>query len=206
MCLSSLTLQGGARAGSAYSSQTSPALSSSSRYDTYGGTSTQGVANFGASATFGAERSGSYGGGATQIGGGVSGVGQGGMTQRREMEVEEHYENGRLVHGREEDKEWKNEQLLRHDHRRYGEVSTTMSQNIKYIVFIYKITFKSVEVKNFALVLIPYFFYYYLYTTYLKILRNISSEFNDFFIRFEIKMYGIYNSMFVSMPVKNDKQ
>lgn len=126
------------------------------------------MANFFASDTFGAERSASYGGEANQIGG-VSGVGQGGMTQRREMEVEEHYENGRLVHGREEDKEWKNEQLLRHDHRRYGEVSTTMSQNIKYIVFIHKITFKSVEVKNFALVLIPVFFYYYLYTTYIKI-------------------------------------
>lgn len=45
------------------------------------------------------------------------------VSHRREMEVEEHYENGQLVSGKEEDKEWKNDNLLRHNERRYGEVS-----------------------------------------------------------------------------------
>lgn len=45
------------------------------------------------------------------------------VSHRREMEVEEHYENGQLVSGREEDKSWKNENLINHEERRYGEVS-----------------------------------------------------------------------------------
>ena len=46
-----------------------------------------------------------------------------GQSHRREMEVEEHYQDGKLVRGREKEQEWKNDQLLRHDVRHYGEVS-----------------------------------------------------------------------------------
>lgn len=47
------------------------------------------------------------------------------LSHRREMEVEEHYENGQLVRGRSNDREWKNDEILRNDSRVYGEVRRT---------------------------------------------------------------------------------
>ena len=52
---------------------------------------------------------------------GVAGVG--GASHRQEMEFEEHYENGQLVKGRKANKEWQDNQLVRHDEKHYGEVS-----------------------------------------------------------------------------------
>ena len=117
------------------SSRTSPRTSVSSSYST-AGHSSQGGTHYGASANFGMESSGSgyrttdqYGshnqqqlGHGYNYGGGRYGAGQTGYTHRSEMEREEHYENGQLVSGRKEEKEWKNDDLVRHDHRTYGQV------------------------------------------------------------------------------------
>lgn len=123
--------------------QTSPGFTSSSQFETYGSRDNSG--SFGATGSFSAHSAGhdaqaqGYGGssyhgsqssssGFSSQGSGSSGFGihaagyPGGVTQRREMEVEEHYENGQLVHGREEKKEWENENLLNHERRQYGEV------------------------------------------------------------------------------------
>lgn len=102
-------MQGGERSGYSASSISSPSLSSSSAFESTSGSH----GTFGSSASFGAHTGGHFRDGDTR--------GQT-INSRREMEMEEHYENGQLVSGRKEDKEWKNDNLLRHDLRHYGEV------------------------------------------------------------------------------------
>ncbi|XP_018012554.1 keratin, type I cytoskeletal 9 [Hyalella azteca] len=143
--------QGEAIRGRGTSVQVSPGLTSSSSFGTYGGSaggstifgatgsfgaySPQSGADYNAqpsvygshngyqsqSSAFNIESSSSGSQGATYGIPGYPGGGVGGVTHRREMEVEEHYENGQLVHGREEEKEWKNDNLLKHERRHYGE-------------------------------------------------------------------------------------
>ncbi|KAF2347689.1 EGF-like domain [Trinorchestia longiramus] len=94
-----------------YSSQASGHQSQSAEYGAHSGYQTQ--------SSYGA---GSSVHGSQHAGFGVTGYPAGGYrSHRREMEVEEHYENGQLVRGREEQKEWKDDDLLRHERRHYGE-------------------------------------------------------------------------------------
>lgn len=53
---------------------------------------------------------------------GVSGgSGAGGYSHRQEMNVEEHYEDGQLVHGQEESRVFENGQLVRENQRQYAD-------------------------------------------------------------------------------------
>ncbi|KAK4325280.1 hypothetical protein Pmani_004141 [Petrolisthes manimaculis] len=61
-------------------------------------------------------------GGVTGAGGGA---GAGGYSHRREMNVEEHYEDGRLLHGHHESREFKDGQLVHQQTRQYPDMPET---------------------------------------------------------------------------------
>ena len=64
---------------------------------------------------------------------GHSGVEPGSYSSKREHQVEERYENGRLVSGRKEEKEWEDGTLLRHDKEHYGEVTNSFTSLIFFL-------------------------------------------------------------------------
>ncbi|KAK3879223.1 hypothetical protein Pcinc_016187 [Petrolisthes cinctipes] len=63
--------------------------------------------------------------GAMGVAGAGGGAGAGGYSHRREMNVEEHYEDGKLLHGRHESREFEDGQLVHQQTRQYPDMPET---------------------------------------------------------------------------------